>query len=91
MSFVRCVGVAVELGHLAAAKQRKPHWRQCCILESGPWLKGRSANIVVAGKAVGQCGEIDPYVAEIFDLKVPMSGAQFDMQALQSVIADPVH
>jgi len=60
-------------------------------LDSGPWLKGRSANIVVAGKSVGQCGEIDPYVAEIFDLKVPMSGAQFDMQALQSVIADPVH
>jgi phenylalanyl-tRNA synthetase beta chain len=59
--------------------------------ETGPWLSGRSANIVVNGQVVGQCGEIDPRVSESFDLKVPMSGAQFDMIALSSVIEDPVH
>jgi phenylalanyl-tRNA synthetase beta chain len=59
--------------------------------ENGPWLNGRSANIVVNGLVVGQCGEIDPRVSESFDLRVPMSGAQFDMIALSSVIEDPVH
>ena len=59
--------------------------------ETGPWLNGRSADIVVNGLVVGQCGEIDPSVSESFDLKVPMSGAQFDMIALSSVIEDPVH
>jgi len=59
--------------------------------ETGPWLSGRSANIVVNRQVVGQCGEIDPRVSESFDLKVPMSGAQFDMIALSSVIEDPVH
>jgi phenylalanyl-tRNA synthetase beta chain len=59
--------------------------------ETGPWLNGRSANIVVNGLVVGQCGEIDPRVSESFDLRVPMSGAQFDMIALSSVIEDPVH
>ena len=59
--------------------------------ETGPWLNGRSANILVNGLVVGQCGEIDPRVSESFDLRVPMSGAQFDMIALSSVIEDPVH
>jgi len=59
--------------------------------ETGPWLNGRSANILVNGLVVGQCGEIDPRVSESFDLRVPMSGAQFDMTALSSVIEDPVH
>ena len=59
--------------------------------ETGPWLSGRSANIVVNGQVVGQCGEIDPRVSDSFDLKVPMSGAQFDMIALSGVIEDPVH
>ena len=59
--------------------------------ETGPWLNGRSANILVNGLVVGQCGEIDPRVSESFDLRVPMSGAQFDMTVLSSVIEDPVH
>ena len=59
--------------------------------ETGPWLNGRSANILLNGLVVGQCGEIDPRVSESFDLRVPMSGAQFDMTALSSVIEDPVH
>ena len=58
--------------------------------ENGPWLSGRSASIVVNGVIVGECGEIDPTVSEIFDLNVPMSGAQFDLTALSSVLDDPV-
>ena len=58
---------------------------------NGPWLTGRAAKIVVEGTVVGECGEIDPHVSETFELNVPMSGAQFDVNALASVIADPVH
>ena len=60
-------------------------------IRSGPWLEGRSANIVVDGKIVGECGEIDPHVSQSFELNVPMSGAQFDIEALSMVVNDPVH
>ena len=59
-------------------------------IETGPWLLGRSASIIVNGVTVGECGEIDPLVSETFDLNVPMSGAQFDISALSGVLADPV-
>jgi len=59
-------------------------------IENGPWLSGRSASIVVNGVVVGECGEIDPHVSETFELNVPMSGAQFDILALSSVLEDPV-
>ena len=52
-------------------------------IESGPWLTGRAANIVVKGTVVGEC-EIDPHVSEAFELNVPMSGAQFDVSSLSS-------
>lgn len=59
-------------------------------IENGPWLSGRSASIVVNGVVVGECGELDPHVSETFELNVPMSGAQFDILALSSVLEDPV-
>ena len=59
--------------------------------DQGPWLKGRAAEIQVQGKTIGECGEIDPHVSEIFELNVPMSGAQIDIEALSKVISDPVH
>jgi phenylalanyl-tRNA synthetase beta chain len=59
-------------------------------IETGPWLLGRSASIIVNGVTVGECGEIDPLVSETFDLNIPMSGAQFDISALSSVLEDPV-
>ncbi|MBB70731.1 MAG: phenylalanine--tRNA ligase subunit beta [Euryarchaeota archaeon] len=60
-------------------------------IETGPWLDGRAANIIVKGTVVGECGEIDPHVSEAFELNVPMSGAQFDVSALTTVVEDPVH
>ena len=57
----------------------------------GPWLAGRSGSIVISGEEVGQMGEIDPSIAEMFDLKVPLHGAEFDCDALQRLIPDPVH
>ena len=60
------------------------------VLEGGPWLEGRSASIIVNGITVGECGELDPHVSESFDLNVPMSGAQIDVQLLASVMQDPV-
>ena len=60
-------------------------------IEDGPWLAGRAASIMVDGKKIGECGEIDPYVSESFELTVPMSGAQIDVSSLNSAIQDPVH
>ena len=59
-------------------------------IENGPWLAGRAANIVIKGTVVGECGEIDPNVSEIFELNVPMSGAQIDVSIMSSVLSDPV-
>ncbi len=59
--------------------------------DEGPWLKGRSASIVVDGVIIGECGEIDPHISQNFELNVPMSGAQIDVDALSRVIKDPVH
>jgi len=59
-------------------------------LEEGPWMKGRSARILVSGKEVGQMGEIDPVVGDHFDLRVPLHAAEFDVEALRQAIPDPV-
>ena len=56
----------------------------------GPWLAGRSAKVIVSGIHVGCFGEIDPFVAEYFDLKVPISGAEFSLRNLENAISDPV-
>ena len=59
-------------------------------IETGPWLTGRAAKIIVEGTVVGECGEIDPHVSQAFELNVPMSGAQVDVSVLVSVLNDPV-
>ena len=59
-------------------------------IETGPWLTGRAANIIIKGTVVGECGEIDPNVSEAFELNVPMSGAQIDVSIMASVLSDPV-
>ena len=59
--------------------------------KEGPWLEGRAGNIIVRGKKIGECGEIDPHVSDSFELNVPMSGAQIDVSVLATVLADPVH
>lgn len=56
----------------------------------GPWLAGRAAKIVVNGNHIGCFGEIDPVVAEQFELKVPMNGAEFSLGELMNSISDPV-
>ena len=58
--------------------------------EMGPWLAGRCAKVIVKGEHVGCFGEMDPSVSEHYELKVPLNGAEFDIQALQSVLPDPV-
>jgi phenylalanyl-tRNA synthetase beta chain len=65
-------------------------WRLRTIA-NGPWLSGRAATIIIGDKIVGQCGEIDPQVSEIFELSIPMSGAEFNIKALREVLIDPVH
>ena len=56
----------------------------------GPYLAGRAAKVVVNGNHIGCFGEIDPHVAELFELKVPMNGAEFSLQEIAKSIPDPV-
>ena len=56
----------------------------------GPWLVGRAARVLIGGEWVGCFGEIDPAISQTFELFVPLNGAEFDVEALKSVITDPV-
>lgn len=56
----------------------------------GPWLAGRSAKIIIADTWVGCFGEIDPFISNQFELKVPINGAELDVALLNSVLPDPV-
>lgn len=56
----------------------------------GPWLAGRGAKIIINGAWVGCFGEVDPAVSTLYDLRVPLNGAEFDVNALLDVIVDPV-
>lgn len=58
--------------------------------DEGPWLAGRAAKILVSGSQVGCFGEIDPRVAEQFELRVPLSGAEFSFDEISKAIPDPV-
>ena len=56
----------------------------------GPWLSGRAAKVIVDGIHVGCFGEMDPHVGHHYELKVPLSGAEFDIQELERALPDPV-
>jgi len=56
----------------------------------GPWLAGRGAKVVIDGVHVGCFGEMDPAVSAQYELRVPLNGAEFDIEALTSVLPDPV-
>jgi phenylalanyl-tRNA synthetase beta chain len=56
----------------------------------GPWLTGRAAKVSVSGIHVGCFGELDPKVAEQFELKVPLNGAEFSVDQILLAIPDPV-
>lgn len=58
--------------------------------DEGPWLTGRSAKVIIDGLHVGCFGEIDPLISEKFDLRVPISGAEFSLTNLAESISDPV-
>jgi phenylalanyl-tRNA synthetase beta chain len=56
----------------------------------GPWLAGRGAKLIIDNQWVGCFGEIDPAVASIYDLRVPLNGAEIDVDALLRAVVDPV-
>ncbi|DAC09516.1 MAG TPA: hypothetical protein D7H88_01325, partial [Candidatus Poseidoniales archaeon] len=56
----------------------------------GPWLSGRGAKLIIGGTWVGCFGELDPSVASLYDLRVPLNGAELDVRALMEAVADPV-
>ena len=56
----------------------------------GPWLAGRCAKVVIDGIHVGCFGEMDPAIGDHYELRVPLSGAEFDLRELEKAIPDPV-
>ena len=56
----------------------------------GPWLNGRGAKFFIGDDWVGCIGEIDPNVSITFDLRVPLSGGDFDIGLMTSILEDPV-
>ena len=46
--------------------------------------------VIINGKHVGCFGEIDPHIAELFELNVPLNGAEFALEEIAKVIPDPV-
>ena len=48
------------------------------------------AKVIINGTWVGCFGEVDPAVASLHDLRVPLNGAEFDVDALMSAVQDPV-
>ena len=56
----------------------------------GPWLGGRGAKVIIAGTWVGCFGEVDPAISSLYDLRVPLNGAEFDVDALLGAVQDPV-
>ena len=56
----------------------------------GPWLAGRGAKLLINGSWVGCFGELDPAVSSSYDLRVPLNGAEFDVNALMEAVIDPV-
>jgi phenylalanyl-tRNA synthetase beta chain len=57
----------------------------------GPWLTGRGAEVRISGELVGTIGEIDPAVADLFELRVPIQAGEFNVEKLNKLISDPVH
>ena len=56
----------------------------------GPWLAGRASKVIIGDTWVGCFGELDPAVVSLYDLRVPLNGAEFDVQALMTAVQDPV-
>ena len=56
----------------------------------GPYLHGRGAKVIVGGEWVGCIGEIDPALADEFELRVPIQAGEFDVGMLGRLIPDPV-
>ena len=55
----------------------------------GPWLAGRASKVIIGDTWVGCFGELDPAVVSLYDLRVPINGAEFDVQALMAAVEDP--
>ena len=90
-SFANCRGMVQaflrDLGGDSSSSQIE--WREMPA-QHGPWMKGRSSQIFINGEKVGEMGEIDPAVGALFELRVPLHGAEFSLQALMKTIPDPV-
>ncbi len=56
----------------------------------GPWLAGRGAVLTIGGVRVGEIGEVDPIVADLFELRVPIQAGELDLSAIVDLIPDPV-
>lgn len=59
-------------------------------VNDGPWLAGRGAKLFIDDTWVGCFGELDPSIADQYELNVPLNGGEIDVMALMGVVEDPV-
>jgi phenylalanyl-tRNA synthetase beta subunit len=46
--------------------------------------------LIINGQWVGCFGEFDPAITDLYDLRVPLNGAELDVNALMKAVEDPV-
>ena len=85
--------VAENSGGFASLRGEQVLMRDLVVMidQNKKWrpIRLEGSNIVVNGTVIGECGEVDTCIRE-FDLNVPISGAQFDMQSISQVTKDSV-
>jgi len=56
----------------------------------GPWISGRGSLILIKNTKIGEFGEIDPEVSGKFAIKSPIQAGEIDLEAVRSLVPDPV-
>ena len=57
---------------------------------SGPWITGRGSYVFIKGEKIGEFGEIDPKVSGFFGIKSPIQAGEIDLEAIYTIVPDPI-
>jgi phenylalanyl-tRNA synthetase beta chain len=53
--------------------------------ENSSFIRGRSADIVYKGKAIGQMGEVSPLLIDSFKIKMPVAAFELHLTELLQI------
>lgn len=70
----------MEMLHVPAHPHEGYHTAAAQLLQQGPWLSGRVADITFRGKLVGRMGVLHPDVLARFDVVHPCSALELDIE-----------